>query len=729
MTQKKNNENDIIENVDKCINELVYEKTQLIKAYNYYHGKRDPEQFRHLEENYGIGTPTSIEFVPLVKKHIDVLIGEYISMPVLPKISCKDKNTLSNIHRDKQIAINNTVIQELNTHLRNAMYNAMAGKDVNDPEVEKRILEAKESTEKNFISDYEIAGQNIVDYSLQARAIDFANKRKILLTHLLVTGTLYYKVDESKGKTNVDLRVLNPLNTFIDRNPNSPYLKDSYRSVVREYMTKQQILHKYGEFLKPEDIDVLESMHKSGEDGTTSYLRSYDAIPGNTMTDGILGGYEITPLIPFERSSSKYFRLFPVYEVEWLQADKEGTKYVTNRYTGVRIGSGIYITFGKDEKVIRSMDNPDDCHLSVNGMFYSDINGDPFSLVLSTANLQDKYDCINFVRDNIIAESGGIGDWVDVAHLPIFLGSDIPERLMKFKAYKKTGLAPYDSSQEGDVVNTTFSGYDDTIKVQTIQALNLAMQQIEETCSTITGVFRERLGGIEQKDAVTNVQVGVTQSALVTKQYNQIMDLITREILIDILNVAKIVFKNGLTGTIILGERLNKIFTALPEHFTTTDYDIHITDSSELKKELETMKQLSMEFIKNNLMSPDIIMEIVTASGLTSMKAEVNKALGKQKAENSQTAQLNQQVQSLDQQLKQAQQELQKAAQQVETLNAEKLKIDKQKVDDAKELGWYKAKADSQFNTSKLELDKKRIDLEGLQLLDDNHNNDEIKDN
>jgi hypothetical protein len=56
------------------------------------------------------------------------------------------------------------------------------------------------------------------------------------------------------------------------------------------------------------------------------------------------------------------------------------------------------------------MDSPEDCHLAVNGMFYSDVNGDPFSLILSTANLQDKYDCINFFRDNIIAESGGIGD-------------------------------------------------------------------------------------------------------------------------------------------------------------------------------------------------------------------------------------------------------------------------------------------------------------------------------
>ena len=45
-------EQDLIECIDKAITELVYEKVKLIKAYNYYHGKRDPEQFRHLEENY-----------------------------------------------------------------------------------------------------------------------------------------------------------------------------------------------------------------------------------------------------------------------------------------------------------------------------------------------------------------------------------------------------------------------------------------------------------------------------------------------------------------------------------------------------------------------------------------------------------------------------------------------------------------------------------------------------
>jgi hypothetical protein len=68
------------------------------------------------------------------------------------------------------------------------------------------------------------------------------------------------------------------------------------------------------------------------------------------------------------------------------------------------------------------------------------------------------------------------------------------------------------------------------------------------------------------------------------------MDMIVNEILLDSLNQAKIVWKEGLTGTIILGEKYQKIFTALPEYFTLTDYDIRITTTTDVIKDLEYIK-------------------------------------------------------------------------------------------------------------------------------------------
>jgi hypothetical protein len=65
------------------------------------------------------------------------------------------------------------------------------------------------------------------------------------------------------------------------------------------------------------------------------------------------------------------------------------------------------------------------------------------------------------------------------------------------------------------------------------------------------------------------------------------MDVIVEEMLLDALNLAKIVFKNGLTGTIILGDKYQRVFTALPEHFTISDHDIHVVTSSDITRQLE----------------------------------------------------------------------------------------------------------------------------------------------
>jgi hypothetical protein len=60
-----------------------------------------------------------------------------------------------------------------------------------------------------------------------------------------------------------------------------------------------------------------------------------------------------------------------------------------------------------------------------------------------------------------------------------------------------------DSTQEGRndngnaPLNTIFNGFDETLKAQAVQAIELAIQSVEQTTSSITGVFRERLNGIE----------------------------------------------------------------------------------------------------------------------------------------------------------------------------------------------------------------------------------------
>jgi hypothetical protein len=98
------------------------------------------------------------------------------------------------------------------------------------------------------------------------------------------------------------------------------------------------------------------------------------------------------------------------------------------------------------------------------------------------------------------------------------------------------------------------------------------------------------------------------------------MDTIVEEILLDALNEAKIVFKNGLTGTLILGDRRQRVFTALPEYFTISDYDIHITNSQDITKDTEQLRALVPEFVKANIVDPEIIVEAATTKSVSDLK-------------------------------------------------------------------------------------------------------------
>lgn len=719
---------ELIDKTDKAITELVYPKWDLQKAYNYYNGVRDEEQFRYLEENFGIGNPTSIEFTPLIKKHIDALVGEYLGTPILPKVYCKDPRTLSNIDREKQLKIASELQTYLKAHLKNSILKFIDGKNITDGLIEQQLQRIVDDINSNFISEYEIAAQNVIEYIMQSRDTDIITVLRELLLDLLITGYTFYRVHPTVEKNNVKIEALSPLNVFPDRNPESPYVKNSYRVVVRKWMSKNQILNLYGRDLSKEDIELIENKWESVYDEGTYYVRNI-ANKGIPSTDGIKAGKElIVPGYP-NTTFGKWNDLIPVYEVEWIETDKN---FVMQRYETTRIGDNIYILKGLNENVIRSQSNPSYCSLSVNGVYFLNRGTEPYSLVLACAHLQDKYDILHFYRDNLIANSGTVGDFIDVSMLPNFLGHSTAEKLQKFIAYKKAGIAPIDTSQEGRLgggspINTIFNGYDDTVRVTAIQAIQAAITQIEEVASSITGVFRERLNGIEAHDAVTNIKIGQNNSFIITKQYYHQMDLIVNEMLLDCLNTAKVVFKNGLTGTLILGEKYQKVFTALPEYFTVSDHDIRITTSSDIMKDLEYIKQIIPDFIKNNSISPDVIFDALTCKSLTDMKATIKEAMKKQRDENNVLQQQQKQLEEMQQQLQQASKELEKAQNKINELNQAKLQVDSQKAEMENKLNWFKAQTDRNYKEVMAAEAKKRTQAEIAQLYDGNPYNDKIK--
>ena len=149
------------------------------------------------------------------------------------------------------------------------------------------------------------------------------------------------------------------------------------------------------------------------------------------------------------------------------------------------------------------------------------------------------------------------------------------------------------------------------------------------------------------------------QSYIITKRYYQAMDTLVSEILMDCLDMAKIVYKKGLTGQIILGDQ-KTIFEVAPKYYTTTSFDIHLADSAEIIKEQEMIKQLAMQFAGSNLVDPETLFIMATSKSLTEMREAAIKSLREKKAENNQLQQLQQQLEEAQQNMQQMQNNLNK---------------------------------------------------------------------
>lgn len=287
-----------------------------------------------------------------------------------------------------------------------------------------------------------------------------------------------------------------------------------------------------------------------------------------------------------------------------------------------------------------------------------------------------------------------------------------------------------DSSQEGaQMMNTIFNGYDDTIKAQSIQAIELSMQSIQHQVSMITGVLPEAMAQYEQRDAVSNVQLGVKTTMLLTKQLFKAMDVLYKEANYDMLNLSKLVWPNGITGTIVLGNK-SQIFTALPEYYTVTDFDVHIEDSAKSFQDVQSLRAISGELVRGGAADLSDVTNIMTASSMTELKRNIDRSIAKKKAENDMLNQMQQQIQQYEQSMQELQKNLQAMQQenaqlqkQVESNNQMKMQMEAERIAIERE----RVRNDKDYNDKSIEVKQQQVQAQVAQIYDANPYNDKIK--
>lgn len=184
-----------------------------------------------------------------------------------------------------------------------------------------------------------------------------------------------------------------------------------------------------------------------------------------------------------------------------------------------------------------------------------------------------------------------------------------------------------------------------------------------------------------------------------------------------------------MTGTLVLGN-YSKIFTALPQHYTITDFDIHIEDSTKSYQNIQSLVAISGELARSGIADLGDITNIMTSNSITELKRYIDRSIDKKKKENDMIGQLQQQLQQaqqgaqeLEKANKQLQDQLAQLEQKLQSSNEAKLQIEAEKVKIEQE----KVKNDKEYNDKVIEVKEKQVQAQVLQIYDSNPYNDKIK--
>lgn len=712
------------ENINNLIHTLVREKEEIRTYRNYYNGIRNQKEFEYLTKNFGIGTPSKLKFTPLIKPRVDALVGSILTETFDYQVRCIDDKTIDEAMEQRKSSRLSKIKQTLDTFIKTnieatqeaaAMGQEQQPQEGTASEIMNAIQKIDDEHNANFLSSFEIAAKDLIKFFDQDVSMDMDQKRKQLAMDLIQTGECYWRVHVEEVGTDPIFEVVKPENLFYNKNTNHQYIDPVDGIVRREFLTKKEILRKYGRFMDEEQKRELFGEQIRNPSGIS--LASGRDIDRRYVTEDT----------PRNQMSFSSMHVMEVFHCEWIAMNEipldeedqedltivEGSRgkvkkvgYRADRYEGVKIGT-VYLNCGKSEHITRSESKPMDCGFTYGGIVYNDRSGKPYSIVGAMKDLQDVYDLTMFYRDNLIANSGVPGSRVNIAGIPKQLGNKFMDRLMKYIAMKKNGFELIDPTEPGAQMFQHYGDFDGSVNGNSLQAINLVLDSMEKQADLIAATNKQMLGQIAERDAVDNVKQGIAQSMLINADLFDLIRTNQKRILDSLLKASKIAYRKGKKGSYIVGAQ-SYIFDILPENIIHSDMGINVSYSSKDKEKLLELKAMTKELVGGGLLDPDTLLHIVLSDSATEVKRIVDGAWITKKQENSQVSQAQSQIEQLTQQVQELTNQLSKAQAQAEASAKEDINLKRREIDIKEE----EAQDNKSIENRKIDNQKKKDDAE-----------------
>tara|TARA_R110002049_G_scaffold231127_1_gene403368 strand:- start:13425 stop:15824 length:2400 start_codon:yes stop_codon:yes gene_type:complete len=636
---------------------------------NLYNGKVDPRDMKLILNPGGLEkffVPDAIQHYPIITPRVNVLVGEEKRRKFDWSVQIINPDTIAKIKEDKKKLVDAKLMEMLQS-------------DVSDEDLEKELI--KYGDYINF--DYQDVREKRANLLMRhyIAKLDMKIMFQQGFKDALIMGEEIYMFDIVNGE--VIFEKLNPLKVHTLRGGFSNRIEDSDVIVLDDFWSPGKIQDTYYNDLSEIDVKKLdEGKWNSGTtnlDGVTeavddeeglrllnreamdSYIEStgiYDS-KGSEGRNSYTDTYgNVRVLRMFWRSMKKVLKVTYFDELGKKQTKFRAEDYVVNKamgetskviwipqwWKGVKIGEDTYLQIKPKEIQYNKLDQPSFNSCGIVGQVYNSGDEESVTLVDRAKPFQYLYD-ISWYRVNE-ALSKYLGSIVELDLAKVPTGWSVTKWLY---FARKSGISVVDSFKEGQkgmakgklagsVGNTTGRVLEQRVGdfIQThIEMMEFAKAQMDE----ITGVSRQRLGKVENRETVGGVERAVSQSNYITEELFTMHDYCKKRCFQMLIETAKIALKGrNIKFSYIADDMTRQIAEIDGDQFAEEEYGLMVSNDDEINRMQQKLDGMVQMGLQNQMLSFSTAIKIYNSPSVREIQRLIEKDEQQMKESNAKAA-------------------------------------------------------------------------------------------
>lgn len=577
--------------------------------------------------------PAKIRPVNILRTNLDLLQAEYPRRPFIYQVNNLSDSSYSAYQEGLQKEIRSNLEQYFQLQLQHDM---MAeglitpdGKPASEEalqEIQQRMqnLPIPESVKENFNLSYKdalaVKGQKWLRRCITEQGV--RQKFGKMFKDWVIVGEAYsYKTVEFDT---IRYKRVSPLAIDFDKSPDEDYVENGEWAVHREFMTLADVVDRYYEVLKKENILNLERMPWYATPATLySHLNANTDISKVPVTHVVWKGRKLIKFITAVDPETGEVSEDVVDEDYVVDKEYESVeeKWVNEIYEGTLIGSDIFVNLRPVLFQRNVMNNYSVTKLPYNGRKYSDLHSENTSLTELGLPYLIMHIIVTRTLELTIAKSKGKIFIIDKNAIPQGDGWD-EEKFFYFS--EALGYALVDRHQMG--VDKSFNQYQvvDMSLFDQIKQLIELQQHFKQEWDDLIGINRQRKGQTYASDLVGVNERATFQSTVITDMIFNLFEEFTEKELNGLLDLSRFTELEGANKLWNSTEYGNELFNVNPDEYCNASLGVFVQSSAEaiaIKNKLEANVQAMLQ----NKVRPSTIIDVLTTDNVAELKNKLKR--------------------------------------------------------------------------------------------------------